>query len=122
MMMQTVFAALVAFTAIDGDTVTIEGERIRIANIDTPEIHHAQCDAERRLALVAKRRLESLLAGGRIVITRGDPRDGRTRDRYGRTLATISVGGHDVGDVLVDEGLARAWTGRRAPWCDHLKK
>jgi len=102
----------------DGDTVTIRGERIRIANIDTPEIHHAQCDAERRLALVAKRRLQSLLDSGRIVITRGDPKDGRQRDRYGRTLATISVDGRDVGDILVEEGLARQWAGRRSPWCD----
>lgn len=108
----------VAFRVADGDTVTIEGERIRIANIDTPEIHHAKCDAERRLALVAKRRLQSLLGSGHIDIARGDPVDGRQRDRYGRTLATITVDGRDVGDILVDEGLARQWTGHRAPWCD----
>ncbi|GLS29983.1 nuclease homologue [Mesorhizobium albiziae] len=109
--------ALHAFTAVDGDTVTIAGERIRIANIDTPEIHHAQCDAEKRLGLVAKRRLESLLGQGEIAITRGDPYTGRVKDRHGRTLAVISVAGRDVGRILIDEGLAREWTGRRAPWC-----
>lgn len=35
----------------------------------------------------------------------------------GRTLAVVWVGGQDVGEVLVAEGLARAWGGRREPWC-----
>jgi len=112
------FAVIASFLLVDGDTVAIEGERIRIANIDTPEIHHAQCDAEKRLGLVAKRRLGELLAAGRIEVHRGDPTTGRKKDRYGRTLATVSVDGRDVGAVLVDEGLAREWTGRRAPWCE----
>jgi endonuclease YncB( thermonuclease family) len=38
-----------ALRAIDGDTVEVDGETIRILNIDAPEIRHAQCDAERRL-------------------------------------------------------------------------
>lgn len=104
-------------SVVDGDTVAIDGEKIRIANIDTPEIHHAQCDAERRLGKVAKRRINELLSSGDISITRGDPKDGRKKDRHGRTLATIMVGGKDVGAILVDEGLAREWTGRREPWC-----
>ncbi|HEV2501500.1 MAG TPA: thermonuclease family protein [Mesorhizobium sp.] len=116
-MMQAIFAALVAFTAVDGDTVVIDGERIRIANIDTPEIHHAQCDAEQRLGLVAKRRLTELLASGKVEVLRGDPDSGRLKDRYGRTLAILSVDGKDVGGILVEEGLAREWTGRRASWC-----
>ncbi|PAP96113.1 thermonuclease family protein [Mesorhizobium wenxiniae] len=40
------------------------------------------------------------------------------KDRYGRTLATIEVDGRDVGDILIGEGLARPWTGKRRPWCD----
>jgi endonuclease YncB( thermonuclease family) len=102
---------------IDGDTVVIDGTHVRIANIDAPELGHARCDAEKRLALVAKRRLEALLAGGGIAVHVGDPQDGRTRDRHGRTLATVSAGGRDVGEVLVAEGLARPWDGRRHPWC-----
>lgn len=109
--------AAVAVSAIDGDTVEIAGERIRIANIDTPEIHHAQCDAERRLGLVAKRRVEELLAEGEITVTRGDPQDGRIKDRFGRTLAVVSVHGRDIGDMLIAEGLARKWAGKREPWC-----
>lgn len=107
----------VAFTAVDGDTVTLGRERIRIANIDTPEIHHAQCDAEKRLGMVAKRRMAELLASGEVVVRRGDPATGRAKDRYGRTLATIAVAGQDVGDLMIAEGVARPWTGKRHPWC-----
>ena len=101
---------------IDGDTVVINAETIRILNIDTPEIRHAQCDAERRLGLVAKHRLEVLLSAEPPVVKRGDK--GRMTDKYGRTLAVLSVAERDVGDILVAEGLARRWTGKRQPWCD----
>lgn len=113
-------AAIINFTGsvTDGDTVTIAGERIRIANIDTPEIHHAQCEAERRLGKVAARRLAELLKSGRIEVHVGDPGTGRKKDRYGRTLATISIDGMDVGETLIIEDLARPWEGRRRSWCD----
>ncbi|WP_425350303.1 thermonuclease family protein [Phyllobacterium phragmitis] len=104
--------------ALDGDTVVIGREHIRIANIDAPELRRSKCDAEKRLAVVAKRRLEELLAGARLHVNRGDPETGRTSDRYGRTLATIQVDDRDVGDILVSEGLARNWTGKRQPWCN----
>lgn len=103
--------------SIDGDTIIVGSEHIRIANIDTPEILHAQCDAEKRLGLVAKRRMGELLLSGALTISRGDPADGRMKDRYGRTLAIVLVDGVDVGETLVSEGLARRWTGRREPWC-----
>ena len=103
---------------IDGDTVEADGQRIRIANIDSPETRTAKCDAERRLGLVAKRRLAELLGGGDILLTPGDPQDGRVTDMHGRVLATLSVAGRDVGEILIEEGLARPWAGRREPWCE----
>jgi len=108
---------LASVTAIDGDTIVIDREHIRIANIDAPEIGHPKCDAELRLGQVAKRRLAELLGTGEIVVHRGDPKDGRLKDRYGRTLATITIDGRDAGEILITEGLARPWTGRRSPWC-----
>jgi endonuclease YncB( thermonuclease family) len=36
---------------------------------------------------------------------------------YGRTLATVYLRDRgDVGMVLVRDGLARFWSGRRMPW------
>lgn len=103
---------------LDGDTIVLEGTHIRIANIDAPEIHHYGCDAELRLGLVAKRRMAELLDSGPVTVHRGDPESGRLKDRYGRTLATIEVDGRDVGAIMIGEGLARPWTGKRRTWCD----
>jgi len=111
----TISSALAATHVVDGDTVVIDGEKIRIYNIDAPELRHAGCDAERRLAEVAKRRLDDLLSRGKVGILRGD--GGRMTDRYGRTLARLTVGGRDVGEILVEEELARPWQGKRRPWC-----
>ena len=104
--------------AIDGDTIRIGRETIRIATINAPETgSRAKCKSERQLGEAAKRRLAELVASGSVEVARGDPASGRTIDRYGRALGTISVNGRDVGDVLVAEGLAREWTGRRRSWC-----
>lgn len=104
--------------AVDGDTFDIGVERVRIANIDAPETKSAKCDAERRLGEVAKRRLQELLASPGFELERGDPKSGRRKDRYGRTLATAYVDGIDVGSILINEGIARPWRGKREPWCE----
>lgn len=103
--------ANVLFAIVDGDTVLLSGERIRIANVDAPEVRLAQCESEARLGRLATDRLRGLLIEGPAVVRR------EGEDRFGRTLARISVNGRDVGDRLVNEGLARRWDGRRQPWC-----
>lgn len=104
--------------ALDGDTIFIAGKHVRLANIDAPEIRHPKCEAELQLGLVAKRRMTELLGSGEIVVSPGDPKDGRLMDKYGRTLAIVTVDGRDVGQILIAEGLARPWTGKRRPWCN----
>lgn len=94
---------------VDGDTLWVGREKVRLANIDAPEIH-GQCAAETARAVRARDRLLSLTSRGFQIRRAG-------QDRYGRTLATLSVGGRDVGRQLVAEGLARRWAGRRQPWC-----
>lgn len=111
-------ASAQTWRVIDGDTVVLDGETVRIANIDTPEIKHAQCDAERRLGLVAKAELDKLLASGVIALERGDPSSGRQKDKYGRTLGIVSIDGLDVGETLIGRQLARPWTGKRKAWCE----
>lgn len=51
----------------------------------------------------------------------------RDADRYGRKLRVLVRNGRSLGDVLVNEGLARTWNGAREPWCRaerlaHLRK
>ncbi|OAE43940.1 thermonuclease family protein [Brucella intermedia] len=121
-MIELILAAAIATSApqaLDGDTFVIDGEHVRIANIDAPETRNAKCDAERRLGRVAKRRLQELLASPGFEMERGDPKSGRIKDRYGRTLATAYVEGVDVGSILIEEELARPWRGKREPWCNY---
>lgn len=107
----TATATASSMRVLDGDTIELAGERVRILNIDTAELE-ARCPAELVLAQQARARLTDLLDDGPLDIRRI-----ARRDRYGRTLATISVNGRDVGEVLISEGLARRWDGRRHPWC-----
>lgn len=101
---------------VDGDTVWIDGEKIRLADIDAPEVS-APCVEARLVSARAAGRLVELLSAGSYVIERGDEASGQTRDRFGRTLAVIRLDGVSVGLILVAEGLARPWNGRREDWC-----
>ena len=88
---------------IDGDTIALGSERIRILNIDAPESFRSHCECELAAGLRAKERLAALVRSGTIEIER------RGEDRYRRTLARVYVSGRDVGEVLVQEGLALPW-------------
>ncbi|RIV83063.1 thermonuclease family protein [Aurantiacibacter zhengii] len=94
----------------DGDTFIVDRERIRVADIDTPELD-GQCSYESALAVRARDRLMHLLNGDSFEIWR------QGEDRYGRTLAIVVNRRGSVGDQLVREGLARTWSGRRETWC-----
>jgi len=99
-------------TIVDGDTFRYNGEKIRIADIDTPEVK-GRCSHERALAARATRRMDALLHQGPFELHRVE----HDEDRYGRKLRIVTRGGRSLGDQLVSEGLARTWTGRREPWC-----
>jgi len=94
----------------DGDSFIVERERIRIADIDTPELDGA-CESERRLAETARATLVTLLNSERYNIIR------QGADRYGRTLAIVTNSRGSIGDQMVRVGVARTWSGRREPWC-----
>ncbi len=98
---------------VDGDTLWLDGRKIRISNIDAPEMQ-ARCGQERQKAEAATRKLQSLVSGKALQI------DAEGDDRFGRLLARLSSQQGDVGDALVREGLAVRWTGHRADpaiWC-----
>jgi len=98
---------------VDGDTFWLRGDKIRIADINTPETHGAQCATEAALGLAATRRLLTLLNAGPFDL---EPAE-RDRDRYGRLLRTVTRSGRSLGDRLIAEGLAEPWQGRRRNWC-----
>ena len=98
---------------VDGDTFWYRGEKIRIADINTPEIGSPACAAEARLGAAATRRLGQLLNAGRFSL---EPVE-RAKDRYGRSLRVVTRGGRSLGRALEAEGLAEPWRGRRGDWC-----
>lgn len=117
---------------IDGDTIDAvvphgPGEpagvrpmkRYRLVGFDTPETVQARCDAELALGQRATARLRELVAAGpvRLAVDTGHT------DRWGRGLATLTVGGRDVGSTLIGEGLAVPYSGkgRRIDWCQKLR-
>jgi endonuclease YncB( thermonuclease family) len=107
--------ALAAFVVVDGDTIKAPyGPTYRILGYDTPETFLAKCEAERELGFLAKARLEELLARGEVRVLES----GKT-DRYGRSLAKVTVNGEDLAVLMVREGLARPYRGeKRKSWCD----
>jgi micrococcal nuclease len=99
---------------VDGDTIWISSEKIRLADIDTPEVSRPSCANEKILGERATDRLIALLNEGPFEIAQAGNRD---EDRYGRKLRILLRNGQSLGDQLVSEGLARNWTGAREPWC-----
>ena len=99
---------------VDGDTFYFRGEKIRVADINTPEVSQPKCATEARLGAQAMRRFQALLNAGPIEIRRSGARD---EDRYGRKLRTVHRDGRSLGDTLVAEGLAHPWRGYKEDWC-----
>ncbi|WP_273412093.1 thermonuclease family protein [Corynebacterium appendicis] len=93
---------------VDGDTVDVSTwsgtKRVRLLNIDTPELGHFG-EPEECLAQEAKDRLEELLPAGTKVTLEYDV---DRHDRYGRELAGVFVGDDFVNEQIVSEGFAHA--------------
>jgi len=93
-------------SVVDGDTLEIHGNRIRLWGIDAPESTQTcrgddslpyRCGAE------AANRLDAFIASRPVNCLP------ISLDRYGRTVATCKVAGIDLGDWLVRNGLALDW-------------
>ena len=98
---------------VDGDTFWYGGTKIRIADINTPEVSDPKCHAEAALGARATGRLTDLLNAGAFTLEEAD----RDTDKYGRALRIVTRDGESVGETLVDEGLAERWQGYRGEWC-----
>ena len=94
----------------DGDTcTTTEGEKIRLACIDTPELRGKKADLIP--AKASRDYLNNLIAGATVNIGRV------TEDRYGRTVAELWKGPKNIPEQLVEKGYARIYE-RYASDCD----
>lgn len=89
-------------SVIDGDTIEIHGQRIRLWGIDAPE-GGQRCFRDGkpwRCGTDAANALSSFLGARTVSCNEKD------RDRYGRMVAVCTVAGQDIGTWLVREGWA----------------
>lgn len=85
-------------SVVDGDTITLStGEKVRYLLVDTPESVNGKDDCYGHTAADFNR---SLVEGKSVTLKY----DTECKDRYGRLLAYVSVGGAEVNTRLVSEG------------------
>ena len=97
----------------DGDTCTTKnGEKIRLACIDAPEI--AGKNAEPIKAERSKEFLNNLVLNKKVFIKRINT------DRYGRTVAEIFIDDINIQKLLVNNGYAKVFE-KYAYQCDWTK-
>lgn len=89
---------------VDGDTLIVREQRIRLAGIDAPELAQ-RCGQRRQVACgkAAATWLKALVENKRLSCVATD------RDRYGRVVAVCRLNGRDVGAALVEAGWATAY-------------
>ena len=86
----------------DGDTCTTKnGEKIRLACIDAPEIKGKNAEAIK--AKKSKEFLNNLVLNKKVFIKR------ITTDRYGRTVAELFIDDINIQKLLVNNGYAKVF-------------
>ena len=110
---------------IDGDTFVgdiiladkteVMSVKVRLRNVDTPELH-GECESEIKRAIYAKQRMQELLPVGSMVEIKNIK-----NDKYaGRIDANVyDSANRDIGQVLIKEKVGRPYSGgKRKSWCD----
>ena len=89
----------------DGDTIRIDGEKIRFSGIDTPELRQMclKQGIKTPCGLTAKQILIDKIADNKIVCIR------EGKDQYKRTLAECFVNNESLSSYLVKSGYAFAY-------------
>jgi endonuclease YncB( thermonuclease family) len=93
-------------SVIDGDTLEIHGTRIRLWGIDAPEstqLCRGDDSLQYRCGAQAANDLDAFIARRPVSCLP------MKADQYGRTVASCSAGGADLGEWLVQSGLALDW-------------
>ena len=91
-----------AARVVDGDTLEVSGEKLRLLGIDAPEMAQT-CEANGRPVLCGKLAAEHLddLLGSRPLNCAVEG-----KDRYGRGLARCQADGRDVAETMTRDGWA----------------
>ncbi|NBE06234.1 thermonuclease family protein [Paragemmobacter ruber] len=99
--------------AVDGDTLEVAGQKVRLFGIDAPELDQ-HCDrggGRWACGRAAREALAEIVGRQRLACAVQDV------DRYGRIVALCEAGGEDVAARMVRQGMAvayRRYSGRYA--------
>jgi endonuclease YncB( thermonuclease family) len=121
MLKELLLSAAISLSAVDGDTIKVDGDTYRLVGLDTPELFSGKCVAERRLASKARLRLIELMktpnARMQEVLCHGS--------NFGRKCAVVYVNERNVASYMVREGYADEYyctssgCPKRRNWCSY---
>ena len=102
----------------DGDTcyVTVDGKKnkIRLLELDTPEISKPKCDAELELGLKARDYINNLIKNASSIEFKTDYK----KDYFGRILSYLIIDGEDVSAKIVSNNLGVVYNrNNKKDWC-----
>ena len=103
----------------DGDTcyVTYKGknDKVRLLELDTPEISNPKCEQEYALGIDARNFVNNLISEGVSIEFKTE----YNRDFFGRILSYIIVDGENVSKKMVSNGLGVIYDrSNKKDWCE----
>ncbi len=103
----------------DGDTcyVTYKGknDKVRLLELDTPEISNPKCEQEYALGIDARNFVNNLISEGVSIKFKTE----YNRDFFGRILSYIIVDGENVSKKMVSNGLGVIYDrSNKKDWCE----
>ena len=102
----------------DGDTcyVTVDGTKtkIRLLELDTPEISKPKCDQELQLGLKARDYLNSLIMNASSIEFKTEYK----KDYFGRILSYLIIDGEDASAKIISNNLGVVYDrNNKQDWC-----
>ena len=103
----------------DGDTcyVTYQGnnDKVRLLDLDTPEISHPKCEKEYMHGIEARNYINKYISDGKKIEFETE----YNRDFFDRILAYIIVDGENVSKIMVLNGLGVVYDkNNKKDWCE----
>ena len=104
---------------IDGDTIILDSEKIRLFGIDTPE-KKQKCKDKHGLSypcgVVATNELKKIISSGQLFCRK------KTTDRYRRSISICYVNGVNINSLMVKNGWALAYRKYSMDYIDEEKE
>ena len=105
----------------DGDTcyITMNGikKKIRLLELDTPEISKPKCNAELEIGIKARDYLNDLIANASTIEFKTE----YLEDYFGRVLSHLIIDGEDASSKIIENQLGVVYDhNQKYDWCQDL--